>query len=71
MTWSFSLSAMASLTWIRILNVKQFIELILLIYEQFLLFSYAMLPITGSFLWIKRLKIKVIKKPTSGQVKGF
>lgn len=71
MTWSFSLSAMASLTWIRILNVKQFTELILLIYEQFLLYSYAMLPITWSFLWIKRLKIKVIKKPTSGQVKGF
>lgn len=62
---------MASLTWIRILNVKQFTELILLIYEQFLLYSYVMLPITWSFLWIKRLKIKVIKKPTSGQVKGF
>lgn len=62
---------MASLTWIRILNVKQFTELILLIYEQFLLYSFAMLPIKGSFLWIKRLKIKVIKKPTSGQVKGF
>lgn len=30
----------------------------------------AMLPIKGSFLWIKRLKIKVIKKPTFGQVKG-
>lgn len=31
----------------------------------------ATLPIKGSFLWIKCLKIKVIKKPTSGQVKGF